>query len=194
MELKGFYDLERFPQFKVIQENYAVIVEEFQSSPLWVKWGSDDYSDEGDCMFLKGDWKVCPVYFGLYKGPQMHVPDLTGLEQYHLVNSLPECFPRTTQMLKNIRGINFAAFSRLYAHSELEPHRHVNPLALIYHMGIEIPKKGACGLKVGGDIHIWREVGDVVIFDDTFEHSAWNHSDEDRIIFYMSFIFPKHTS
>ena len=27
--------------------------------------------------------------------------------------------------------------------------------------------------------------GDVLIFDDSFEHEVWNNSDEDRIIFIM---------
>ena len=34
---------------------------------------------------------------------------------------------------------------------------------------------------VGGEIHEWRE-GRVVVFDDTYEHEAWNHSRSTRVV------------
>ena len=36
-------------------------------------------------------------------------------------------------------------------------------------------------LQVGGEIHEWRK-GRVVVFDDTFEHEAWNRSDQTRVV------------
>jgi aspartate beta-hydroxylase len=38
-----------------------------------------------------------------------------------------------------------------------------------------------CALNVGGEIHAWRE-GQVVVFDDTFEHEAWNRSGQTRVV------------
>jgi aspartate beta-hydroxylase len=38
-----------------------------------------------------------------------------------------------------------------------------------------------CALKVGGEIHVWRE-GRAVVFDDTYEHEAWNRSTETRVV------------
>jgi len=37
---------------------------------------------------------------------------------------------------------------------------------------------------VGGEIHAW-ETGRCVTFDDTFEHEAWNHSNETRVVLIM---------
>jgi aspartate beta-hydroxylase len=34
---------------------------------------------------------------------------------------------------------------------------------------------------VGGEIHAWRE-GRAVIFDDTYEHEAWNRSKQIRVV------------
>ena len=35
--------------------------------------------------------------------------------------------------------------------------------------------------RVGGDTRKWHE-GELLVFDDTVEHEAWNDSDRDRII------------
>jgi len=38
-----------------------------------------------------------------------------------------------------------------------------------------------CALNVGGEVHEWRE-GRAVVFDDTYEHEAWNRSDRTRVV------------
>ena len=38
-----------------------------------------------------------------------------------------------------------------------------------------------CALRVGGEDHHWRE-GEVVVFDDTYEHEAWNRSSRTRVV------------
>ena len=49
------------------------------------------------------------------------------------------------------------------------------------HVALELPPQetvegGApcAGLRVGGRVKHWSDVGDVVMFDDSFEHDAWN--------------------
>ena len=39
----------------------------------------------------------------------------------------------------------------------------------------------SCGFRVGAETREWRE-GRAWVFDDTFEHEAWNGSDEPRIV------------
>jgi aspartate beta-hydroxylase len=34
---------------------------------------------------------------------------------------------------------------------------------------------------VGGEVHAWIE-GRTVVFDDTYEHEAWNRSDSTRVV------------
>ena len=41
------------------------------------------------------------------------------------------------------------------------------------------PMDGA--LRVGGELHAWQE-GRVVVFDDTYEHEAWNRSAKTRVV------------
>jgi aspartate beta-hydroxylase len=47
------------------------------------------------------------------------------------------------------------------------------------HLPLIVPAD--CALKVGGELHVWQE-GRVVVFDDTYEHEAWNRSDRIRVV------------
>lgn len=40
-------------------------------------------------------------------------------------------------------------------------------------------------------VHHWRKAGEVIVFDDTYPHSAWNDSDSERIILYIDFKVPE---
>jgi aspartyl/asparaginyl beta-hydroxylase (cupin superfamily) len=84
-----------------------------------------------------------------------------------------------------IPSVNYAAFSKLAPHSRLASHRHSSPTSLIMHMGLQVPD--GCGISVDVDEHDWQQPGDMIIFDDNQEHSAWNDSDEDRILLYVDF-------
>jgi aspartate beta-hydroxylase len=53
---------------------------------------------------------------------------------------------------------------------------------LVFHLPLIVPPD--CALNVGGVEHRWRE-GEPILFDDTFEHEAWNRSDQPRLILLM---------
>ena len=42
----------------------------------------------------------------------------------------------------------------------------------------------SCGIEVNGETYHWKE-GQTVVFDDTFEHEAWNNSDEARVVLFI---------
>jgi len=63
--------------------------------------------------------------------------------------------------------------------TELLPHRGVTNTRLVGHLPLIIPDD--CALEVGGEIHRWQP-GKVVVFDDTYEHGAWNRSKETRVV------------
>jgi aspartate beta-hydroxylase len=63
--------------------------------------------------------------------------------------------------------------------TELLPHRGVTNTRLVGHLPLIIPEN--CALEVGGEIHQWQP-GRVVVFDDTYEHGAWNRSKETRVV------------
>jgi aspartate beta-hydroxylase len=70
-------------------------------------------------------------------------------------------------------------FSLLRPRTRIPPHNGFINARLICHLPLIVP--GGCGLRVGNES---REVvaGKAWAFDDSFEHEAWNDSDEPRVI------------
>jgi aspartate beta-hydroxylase len=70
-------------------------------------------------------------------------------------------------------------FSVFTPGTHLLPHRGVTNTRLVGHLPLIVPPD--CALVVGGEQHDWRE-GQVVVFDDTYEHEAWNRSSQVRVV------------
>jgi aspartate beta-hydroxylase len=93
--------------------------------------------------------------------------------------------PRTVDALESL------PLSRVRAHgpevlysiftpgTHLLPHRGVTNTRLVAHLPLMVPED--CALNVGGELHRWQE-GRVVVFDDTYEHEAWNRSKKTRVV------------
>ena len=70
-------------------------------------------------------------------------------------------------------------FSVFTPGTHLMPHRGVTNSRVVGHLPLIVPPD--CALRVGGEVHEWRE-GRVVVFDDTYEHDAWNRSRDTRVV------------
>jgi aspartate beta-hydroxylase len=70
-------------------------------------------------------------------------------------------------------------FSVFTPGTHLLPHRGVTNTRIVAHLPLMVPED--CALSVGGEDHAWQE-GRIVVFDDTFEHEAWNRSDRSRVV------------
>ena len=70
-------------------------------------------------------------------------------------------------------------FSVLTPGTHILAHRGVTNTRVVCHLPLIVPED--CALVVGGEIHHWRE-GQVVVFDDTFEHEAWNRGSRTRVV------------
>jgi beta-hydroxylase len=44
-------------------------------------------------------------------------------------------------------------------------------------------------IRVGKQVCHWHE-GKVLIFDDAYEHEAWNHTDKTRVVLFVDFVKP----
>ena len=72
-----------------------------------------------------------------------------------------------------------ALFSRLAPGTHIQPHHGLLNTRLICHLPLVVPD--GCGLRVGPETRGWTE-GELLIFDDSFEHEAWNRGTSDRTI------------
>ncbi len=70
-------------------------------------------------------------------------------------------------------------FSVLTPGTHILPHRGITNARAVCHLPLIVPED--CALVVGGETHEWRE-GRAVVFDDTFEHEAWNRGSGTRVV------------
>mgnify|MGYP000944396347 CR=1 FL=1 len=186
----SFLDVENYPEFKLLQDNCEILCIGLKQAKTWLEWYSDTWDAEGNCVFLKGDWTVSPVYFGNTSPEEvLTLKSNSRSEWTHLFGLLPGIYPEMHALLRQIPSINYAGFSKLGPRTQLATHQHKNPDSLIAHVGLQIPRH--CSLTVGDVEHVWRRQGEIVIFDDTQPHSASNFSNGERIVFYVDFKKPQ---
>ena len=93
--------------------------------------------------------------------------------------------PRTAQMLQRAPQCDVAGhgpnafFSILEARTRIPPHTGVTNARVTVHLPLIVPPD--CGFRVGSETREWIP-GKSWVFDDTFEHEAWNGSDTPRAL------------
>jgi aspartate beta-hydroxylase len=105
-------------------------------------------------------------------------------------------FPRTVAALEawprcEVPGCSpTAVFSILDAKTRIPAHTGVSNTRLIVHLPLIVPP--GCGFRVGAERCEWHP-GKAFVFDDTFEHEAWNDSDVPRAVLILD-IWSPHLS
>ena len=93
--------------------------------------------------------------------------------------------PQTTALLDALPLVRIrdhapeTLFSILTPGSHILPHTGVTNTRLVTHLPLIVPPD--CAIRVGGEEHVWQE-GRCVTFDDTWEHEAWNRSEQVRVV------------
>jgi beta-hydroxylase len=173
-EKKYFFETAEFPWVQEVEKMYPTIAKEFET---------------------------------FYQGNQKLIPDITEIseEQYQVVKqdewrfipfliygkkveSFCRQFPVTASTIEKIPSSTTAFFSILHPHVKIAEHRGAYKGYLRYHLGVKIPTPvQQCGIKIKDETFHW-ENGKSIIFDDTYQHSAWNNSNEIRVVLYVDFI------
>ena len=101
--------------------------------------------------------------------------------------------PETTKLLEQIPGLTTAFFSILSPHKKIPPHRGPWRGVIRYHLALKIPEPAdQCGISVGGEVAHWTE-GKSLVFNDGYEHFAWNDTDGIRVVLFMDVLRPLRT-
>lgn len=103
-----------------------------------------------------------------------------------------EFCPATARVLARIPGMKTAFFSILFPRKRIPRHRGPYNGVLRYHLGLRVPEPERCGIIVGGERASWRE-GKSLIFDDSYQHEAWNDGDDLRVVLFVDFLRPLYT-
>jgi hypothetical protein len=133
------------------------------------------FQPESERIDRRGDWDV--VF--LYERGRRH-DDVCG------------ACPVTVRGIDTFPAMRTAAgliyVSRMRGDTHIAAHRGPTNLRLRCHLGLQVPA-GDCAIRVGTETRQW-ETGRCLVFDDFFEHEAWNHTEEDRLVLIVDLWHP----
>jgi aspartyl/asparaginyl beta-hydroxylase (cupin superfamily) len=98
--------------------------------------------------------------------------------------------PQTWRVCQKIPGLITVMFSILEPGKHLPPHRGPYNGVLRLHLGLIVPEpREQLGIRVEKEIYRWQE-GQAVVFDDAYEHEAWNKTPHTRVVLFVDFVKP----
>ena len=172
---KPFFENEEFPWAAEVERESPVIRAEIEEL-LKYRAHLPNFQDlSPDQRYMTNDdgWKTVVFYAYGLKAP--------GME---------ELCPKTVAALRKIPGMTTAMFSILAPQKKVPPHRGPYKGVLRYHLGVVVPEPAeACGIRVADETRHWQE-GKSLIFDDAFDHEAWNGTDKVRAVLFVDFVRP----
>jgi beta-hydroxylase len=162
---KLFYDNHDFKFLNPLLQNFSVIKQELlhlmdiNADNQWLRtFPNYVQSDKHKA------WKVFSFIFFNMKFP-----------------SHAKLCPKTAELLYTIPEIMSCDYSYLDANSHILPHKGYTKMVLRCHLPLIVPNEELCGLKVGDEIRHWKE-GELLIFDDSYVHEAWNKTNDKRVV------------
>ena len=166
---RPWYDAEDFPLALRLESQYAQIRAEI------LALGPAPFHPESERIERTGDWDV--AFF--YERGRRHA-------------DVCEACPVTARAIESHPAMRAPGgliyVSRMRGGTHIGAHRGPTNLRLRCHLGLRVPD-GDCAIRVGAETRHWRE-GSCLVFDDHFEHEAWNHTDEDRIVLIVDMWHP----
>jgi hypothetical protein len=134
-----------------------------------------DFHPESERIGRTGDWDVAFLY-----------------ERGRRHDEVCAACPATTRGIESHPTVRTLAgliyVSRMRAHTHIDAHRGPTNVRVRCHLGLDVPE-GDCAIRVGDEARRWIE-GQCLVFDDHFEHEAWNHTDEDRLVLIVDLWHP----
>ena len=98
--------------------------------------------------------------------------------------------PQTWRVCQKIPGLITVMFSILEPGKHLPPHRGPYNGVLRLHLGLIVPEpREQLGIRVEKEVYRWKE-GEAVVFDDAYEHEAWNRTPHTRVVLFVDFVKP----
>ncbi len=166
LESKPWYEVDEFAWTKRLSDGFEDVRRELGSLL------EEEFQQHSTYLGEGGQWKVFYLY---YVGRKVE----------------PNCrrCPRTTELIESIpgHGAGLAYFSRLAPVGHIRPHSGPANTVLRCHLGLKT--SADCRIRVGDEVRSWED-GKCLVFDDSFEHEAWNRSAESRYVLIVDFFHP----
>jgi aspartate beta-hydroxylase len=166
---RPFWEASELPLARYLELHFAAVREEL------LALDPSRFHRESEPIRRAGDWDVAFFY-----------------ERGRRHDEVCDACPVTTRgidaygAIRTMAGLIYA--SRMRAGTHIHAHRGPTNLRLRCHLGISVPD-GDCAIRVGEETRRWRE-GRCLVFDDHFEHEAWNRTGEDRLVLIVDLWHP----
>lgn len=185
---RPLWDKSSFPWLERLEENYGIILEEFNQlrndgaaafQPYRSPLSKDSVCDRdklGQLATSKGNWNVSYLY-------------LHGVDFQENVDRCPQ----TMRVIHDIlpRHYHHAFFSALSPGTHISPHYGPTNKKLRIHLPLVV--EGGAWLRVA-DRRVEVEQGKAIVFDDSFEHEAGNdHPATPRVVLVVDIWHPDLT-
>ncbi len=185
LETKPFYERNEFPFLRNIESSTQTILSELeavlsagQTLEPYVKieadnpaqWGTLNYSPQWSAYHLYKDGKRLEEHCE-------QCPETTKIIESLPLSDIPDQAPEVF-------------FSVLKPGTHIPPHFGIANYKLAVHLPLIVPN--SCAIRVGDITRNWSQ-GKCLIFDDSFEHEAWNRSESIRVVLILEVWHPKIT-
>ncbi|MEE2691227.1 MAG: aspartyl/asparaginyl beta-hydroxylase domain-containing protein [Pseudomonadota bacterium] len=98
--------------------------------------------------------------------------------------------PETARLLDQIPDLAVAHFSILSPGKHIPAHKGIYKGLIRAHLGLITPApREKCRMRLGRETICWKE-GEIVVFDDTYEHEVWNDTDGWRVVLLIDVVRP----
>jgi ornithine lipid ester-linked acyl 2-hydroxylase len=169
------YDLATFPWVAEIEEEWRLIRAELDR--VLVRQAElpnfQDISSDVKTITTDNHWKT---FFLIGFGVKSE-------------RNIQQC-PQTWRIVQKIPGLKTAMFSIFEPGKHLPPHRGPYNGVLRLHLGLIVPEPhDKLAIRVDKQVCHWEE-GRALVFDDAYEHEAWNHTDKTRVVLFVDFVKP----
>lgn len=183
LSAKPFYDAKRFSTLRTLETSAHKIEHELRT----VLQGTQES--------LQAYVNIPADHQGVWRDLN-HSPNWSSYHFYQNGRKIKEncdrC-PETTAAIESLTLVRMQAhapevfFSILKPGTRIPPHYGLANYKLAVHLPLIIPEN--CGIQVGDVTQEWT-LGQCLVFDDSFEHSAWNLSSELRAVLILEVWHP----
>jgi aspartyl/asparaginyl beta-hydroxylase (cupin superfamily) len=169
------YERAAFPWAAAVERDWRIIRGELDRVLLRKAELPNVQEITADAAVLSRDagWKIFPlIAYGIRSQPNI------------------DLCPETWRIIQAIPGLTTAMFSILEPGKRIPPHRGPYNGVLRLHLGLIVPEpRDRLAIRVGPEQRHWQE-GHALIFDDAYEHEAWNDTAGVRVVLFVDFEKP----
>ncbi len=164
---------------EIIKAELETVLLDQQNLAPYIQAQDSDIVLRNEKLINNSDWSACYLW-----------------KNGELQNDMANKCPQTVAALQSL-PMDFlknqapsVLFSVLKPGAHIPPHNGMLNTRLICHLPLIIPP--SCGIRIGNAVLEWKE-GEMLIFDDSIEHEAWNKSQQTRVILLFEIWRPEIT-